>query len=208
MDYDSKSSLLFLACVDKNFTSKISNYFSKLNIFSVNSKDKENIEKGISQLIIYNIIKNNSGETHFEKLYFKNFKEEICYLKYYEKIDSDNDNILVMGFKNGNIELYKIFINESYKITREFVEKLCSIKVHKNPIVGVAINFTIGYIYSVAKENTLNISEINYQSFIKSFHITNFEIKTFFYDQEKLRIYISDNNGSIWIIDILSSVIK
>lgn len=206
MDYDSKTSLLFLSCVNKNFTAKISNYFSKIKFFTGNSSQNVNDEKGISQLIIYNIIKNNSGESHFEPLYIKHFQNEICYTKYYEMKDQDTYNFLVLGFTNGIIEIYKIFINQSNNVSRDLVENLCTLKVHKKPIVGVAINFTIGYIYSVAKENCLNVSEINYQSLMRSIPITKKEINNFFYEEEKLRLYLSDDDGSIWIIDLISSV--
>ena len=202
MDYDSKTSLLFVGCVNKTFGAKFSNYFSKIKLFSSNNNE----EKGISQLIIYNIIKNNSGQSHFEPLHFKVFQNEICYMKYYENKDADSNNILVLGFTNGQIEIFKIFVNESNTITRELIENMCTIKVHKKPIIGVAINFTIGYVYSVAKENCLNISELNYQSLMRSIPITKKEINNYFYDEDKLRLYLTDEAGSIWIVDLMSSV--
>jgi hypothetical protein len=112
----------------------------------------------------------------------------------------------LLGFTNGAIEIFKIFVNESNNIAREFIEHLCTIKAHKKPIVGVAINFTIGYVYSVAKENVLNISELNYQSLIRSVPVTKKEINNFFYEEDKLRLYLTDDAGSIWILDLMSSV--
>lgn len=204
MDYDSKTSLLFVGCVNKGLGAKISNYFSKIKLFSSNSNNNE--EKGISQLIIYNIIKNNSGQSHFEPLHLQYFQNEICYLKYYEKKYTDTYSILVLGHTNGQIDIFKIFVNESNKIAREFIEHLGSIKSHKKPIVGVAINFTIGYIYSVAKETNLNISELNYQSLMRSIPLTKKEMNNIFYDEEKLKLYLSDDGGSIWIVDLMNSV--
>lgn len=208
MDYDSKTSLLFVACVNKTLGAKISNYFSKIKLFSSNNNQNNNTneEKGISQLIVYNIIKSNSGQIHMEPLHLQFFQSEICYLKYCENKDGDANNLLVIGFTNGAIEIYKIFINESNKVAREFIEHLGTIKAHKKPIIGVAINFTIGYVYSVAKENVLNISELNYQSLIRSIPVCKKEINNFFYDEEKLRLYLTDEAGSIWIIDLISSV--
>ena len=207
MDYDSKTSLLFVACVNKTFGAKISNYFSKIKLFSSNnSKKNQKEEKGISQLEVYNIIKSNSGQIHLEPLHLQFFETEICFLKYYENKDGDSNNLLVLGFTNGAIEIYKIFVNESNNIAREFIEHLGTIKVHKKPIIGVAINFTIGYVYSVAKETTLNISELNYQSLMRSVPITKKEINNWFYDEEKLRLYLTDEAGSIWIVDLMSSV--
>ena len=212
MDYDSKTSLLFVACVNKAFGAKISNYFSKIKLFSSlsnnNSNKNQNEEKGISQLIVYNIIKSNSGQILLEPLHLQFFQSEISFLKYFENKDGDSNNFLVLGFANGAIEIFKIFVNESNNIAREFVEPLCTIKAHKKPIIGVAINFTIGYVYSVAKETTLNISELNYQSLIRSVPITKKDINNWFYDEDKLRIYLTDEAGSIWIVDLMNSVIK
>jgi len=210
MDYDTKTSLLFVACVNKAFGAKISNYFSKINFFaSKNSDNKSQTkteDKGISQLIVYNIIKSNSGEIHMEPLHMQSFQSEICFLKYYENKDADSNNLLVLGFASGAIEIFKIFVNESNNIAREFIEHLGTIKAHRKPIIGVAINFTIGYVYSVAKETTLHISELNYQSLIRSVPITKKDINNWFYDEHKLRLYLSDEAGSVWIVDLMSSV--
>jgi len=203
MDYDSKTSLLFIGCVNKTFGAKISNYFSKIKLFSSNINNEE---KGISQLIIYNIIKNNSGQIHMEPLHLQYFKNELCYLKYFENKDGDTNNVLVIGFTNGTIEILKIFVNESNNIARDFIESLCTIKFHKKPIIGVAINFTIGYVYSIAKENILNIAELNYQSLIRSIPITKKDINNYFYDEENLRLYLTDELGSIWIVSLMNSV--
>jgi hypothetical protein len=201
--------LLFVACANKNFTAKISNLFSKINIFGSNNKNsnkKNENENGISQLIVYNIIKNNSGQSHFEPLYTQNFQDQICYMKFYDTKDSNSNNILILGFTNGNIEIFKVFVNESSDIARELMESICLIKVHKKPIIGVAINFTIGYVYSVAKECNINITEFNYQSLIRSIPITKNAITNAFYEEEKLKFYLADESGSIWIVDLMQSV--
>jgi len=195
-----------VACVNKNFTAKISNYFSKMNIFASNNNSNKQNENGISQLIVYNIIKNNSGESHFEPLYTQNFQNQICYIKFYEKKDSNSNNLLILGFTNGNIEIFKVFVNEGSHIARELMENLCILKVHKKPIVGVAINFTIGYVYSVARESNINISELNYQSLMRSIPITKKEITNCFYEEDQLKFYLADESGSIWIVDLMHSV--
>ncbi len=207
MDYDSKTSLLFVGCLNKTFSAKISNYFSKIKFLSSStSTNKSKEEKGISQLIVYNIIKNNSGEIHLEPLHSQFFQSEISFLKYFENKDGEANNLLVIGFSNGTIDIFKIFVNESNNETREFIEHLSTLKVHKRAIIGVAINFTIGYVYSCAKENVLNISELNYQSLMRSVNISKKELNNYFYDEENLRLYLTDEAGSIWIVDLMSSV--
>ena len=41
---------------------------------------------------------------------------------------------------------------------------------------------------------------------MRSIPITKKEINNYFYDEDKLKLYLTDEAGSIWIIDLISSV--
>ena len=49
-------------------------------------------------------------------------------MKFYETKDSNLNNVLILGFTNGNIEIFKVFINEelteNYHIRRNLLHKL------------------------------------------------------------------------------------
>ena len=154
-------------------------------------------------LLIYNIIKNNSGAIHFELLYTKPLISEVSSINYYE-----NPNMLCVGLNNGNVIIYKIFINEGSQECRDLVEEACVLKSHKKKIVGVCMNHTIGYIYTVARDNNLIISEINYQSLMKNMPISKKEISTMIYDEHWGRMFLTDDSGSIWILDISSNPVR
>ena len=178
-------------------TGKITNYFNKMFSGSGSSKSNENIP---GFLLIYNIIKSNSGDHLFNLIYEKGLNSEVSSINFY-----DTKNMLCIGLNSGTMLIYKVFVNESSRISKELVEEICSVKSHKKKIVGGCINFTIGYLYSVAREGCLNISEINYQSLMKSIPISKKEITCLVYDENWGRLFLSDEIGSIWIIDITTN---
>jgi len=196
--YDKSTSLLFIGLSNSSLSGKINNYFSKL--FSGNSSNSTENTPGF--LLIYNIIKNNSGAQHFELIYEKALPSEVSSINFYE-----NQNYLCVGMNNGGILVHKIFVNESSKVTRDLLEELCLIKAHKKKVIGCCINFTYGYVYSVARDNNLIIAEMNYQSIIKNIQLTKKEISCMFYDQEWGRLFLTDDSGSIWILDLTTNTV-
>jgi len=199
--FDKSLSLLFVGLSNTSISGKINNYFSK--IFSSNKNSAENSQNNIPGfLLIYNIIKNNSGSLHFELIYQKSFTSEVSSINFY-----NSKNMLCVGLNNGTVAIYRLFVNESSKITKELIEEMCTVKAHKKKIVGICINFTLGYVYSTAREGCLNISEINYQSLMKSYPVSKKEISCLVYDETWGRIFLSDEIGSIWIIDIMTNAV-
>jgi WD40 repeat protein len=196
--YDKRTSLLFLGLSNSSFQGKINNYFSK--IFSGSSS--KNTENTPGFLVIYNIIKNNSGAHHFEPLYERPLTSEVSCINFYP-----SNNILSLGLNSGTINLYKVFINESSKVSKELVEEVCVIKAHKKRVLGVCFNFSLGYVYSVAKEGSLVISEMNYGSSMKSIPISKKEINSMTYDENWGRLFLTDTSGSIWILDLTTNAV-
>jgi hypothetical protein len=180
-----------------SFAGKITSIFSQISIFS----NKTIAENSPGLLFIYNIITSHSGEFHFELLHRKALSSEVSSINFYE-----GNNILFVGMNNGNISINKIYINESSRITRELVEDKGILKAHKHRVVGACINYSIGYIYSIAREKTLNISEVNYQSFMKSIPISKKELSGLVHDESLNRLFLSDDAGSVWIIDLQKAV--
>ena len=189
--YHKKTSLLFVGLSELKTDGPINNI---IKLF-------QNQPQRYSKLLVYNIIKNNSGEQHFELLCQKIVKDDICYLNYFE-----SNSILAAGFGNGTIELFKVYINESSDISKELIEELCFIKAHKKKVIGIAINFLKGYVYSFAKDTSIVISEMNHQSILRNVPISKKEFSCIYYDERKLRCFATDDGGSIWIIDLYESV--
>ena len=201
MFYYQKARLLFIGTgLSQNtlvdgLTSKIHSLFKK------NSSSFKAVK---GQILIYNIISSHNGEIMFIELFHKELYSEVSSLDYFlEK------NCLCIGMNNGEVQLYKIYINESSEISKEFVEFSGNIICHYTPILGCLINFQLGYIYTFAKNDaSIKISEVNYQTNMKeSLIIKNklLDIDTSISDQ---RILICDIKGNVHIIDITQDYLE
>jgi len=198
--FHKETSLLFVGLSNTTITGKINNYISK--IFTRTKTEPINTEYP-GCVMIYNLIKNNSGNQHLEMIYERGLNSEVTSINFY-----DAKNILCIGMKNGSISINKVYINESSSESTEFVDEVCTVKAGKNSLVGVCINFSQGYIYSFARDKSVTISEINYQSIIRTIPITKKEISAMYYDESWGRVFLGDESGSIWILDIISNPVN
>lgn len=197
--FSNKTNLLFIGLTNPSLNGKLNTIFSKIKILS-STTNSENVG---GLLLIYNIIKNHSGASHFELLYERELMSGVSSLNFYE-----SKNILLVGLNNGSISTFKVFINESSSETRELIEEIGTIKSHKKRVIGACVNFTLGYIYSVARETKIKISEMNYQSMMKEVPLTKKEISSMVYDEVWERMILADDAGSIWIVDIMTNPVR
>ena len=201
MFYYQKARLLFIGTgLSKNslvdgLTSKIHSLFKK------NSSSFKAIK---GQILIYNIISSHNGEIMFIELFHKELYSEVSSLDYFlEK------NCLCIGMSNGEVQLYKIYTNESSDISKDFVEFSGKIICHFTPILGCLINFQVGYIYTFAKnDEAIKISEVNYQSYMKSSLIINNKLLDIDSSISDERILICDIKGNVHIIDITQNYLE
>ena len=168
-------------------------------------ENPNNICKG--QFIIYNIINNNNGEIMFVELKCIDVISEITRFDYwFEK------NYITLCLKNGQILIFKIFINEPSTTTREIVEYIGTINDNYSLSLCCIINFKCGYTYSFGQyENSVKIFDLNYQNLVKEVSILNKKSKGFVcvdYTISLECIYVQDDDGSIYFIDIMSDYLK
>ena len=166
------------------------------------SKNANNICRG--QFIIYNIIKNNNGEVMFVELKCIDVISEIIKFDFWPE-----KNYVCLSLKNGQILIFKIFINESSSITREIIEYIGTINEHFSKPLCCIINFSCGYTYSFGQyEKTIKICDLNYQNLLKEIDIFKGKKSKGFicvdYTISLEYVYVQDDNGSIYFIDIIS----
>ena len=179
--------------ISKIFKSKEPNY---------GAPNSNNICRG--QFIIYNIIKNNNGEVMFVELKCVDVISEIIKFDFWP-----DKNYICLSLKNGQILIFKIFINESSSITREIIEYIGTINEHFSKPICCIINFNCGYIYSFGQyEKNIKICDLNYQNLIKEIDIFKGKKSKGFicvdYTISLEYVYAQDDNGSIYFIDIIS----
>ena len=189
--------------------SNIKKFGSK--IFSSNKEIKTNTCKGI--FYIYNLIKNNNLELMLVELKNLEVISPIIKIDFFlEK------NIIILGLNNGQILIFELFIQKQNPNSQDIIEYIGTINYHTNPILSCLFNFKEGYIYSFAKyETSIKICEFNYQTLKKDFSIYNNIYKKSWRNKGIINvdytisyeyIYIQDEEGNIFFIDIISDVLN
>ena len=167
-------------------------------------ENPNNICKG--QFIIYNIINNNNGEIMLVELKCIDVISEITRFDYwFEK------NYITLCLKNGQILIFKIFINEPSSITKEIIEYIGTINEHFSLPLCCIINFMGGYSYSFGQyDKSVKICDLNYQNIVKEVNLIK-KGKGFVcidYTISLEYIYAQDDDGTIYFIDIVSDYLK
>ena len=198
------ANLLFIGCgkAYDSFFSGITNKIKNISFFKKKNDEKD--KKVLGQIVIFNIIKNYQNIYHFEVLYAKPTYSECTSINYYK-----DKNCLCVGMNDGTVNLYKIFINENTKESQgQFIIEAGNFKAFNNKIIGTIINFIDGYIYTISNESYIKIYDLNYQTFIKECLITIKNISSMLFDDKFNKVFLGDEGGNFYIIDLFSNPIE
>ena len=194
--------------IDDTGGSKYLGFINKIGkIFKKDKEDAINTCKG--KFYIYNIIHNNNGEIMVVELKCLEVISEIVKIEFWH-----SNNIITLGLNNGQILIFKLYIKEINVSSLDIIEYIGTINYHTTPPLSCIVNFNEGYSYSFAKYETgVKICYLNYQSLIKELSLYNSKDKRnkknkgiicIDYTISFEYIYIQDDEGSIFFIDILS----
>lgn len=134
-------------------------------------------------------------------VYEKNFTSGVSVVKFHAK-----NTILSVGFDNGDVKLHKIYIRESADVAKNLVDEISLIKPHKKPIIGVELDFNIGYVFSISSEGQLVISEFNYQTNIKTLNVSKSCLTALLYDEFANLLILADNLGSLYFYNVSNPI--
>ena len=193
---------------EDSFYNSVKNKISKLfktqdpSYGTYGTTNSNNISRG--QFIIYNIIKNNNNQVMFVELKSIDVISEIIKFDFWPE-----KNYISLGLKNGQILLFKIFISETSNVSMEILEYIGTINEHFSKPLCCIIDFKYGYTYSFGQyEKTIKICDLNYQNLVKEIDIFKDKKSKGFicvdYTISLEYVYIQDDNGSIYFIDIIS----
>ena len=193
---------------EDSFYNSVKNKISKLfktqdpSYGTYGTTNSNNVSRG--QFIIYNIIKNNNNQVMFVELKSIDVISEIIKFDFWPE-----KNYISLGLKNGQILLFKIFISETSNVSMEILEYIGTINEHFTKPLCCIINFKYGYTYSFGQyEKTIKICDLNYQNLVKEIDIFKDKKSKGFicvdYTISLEYVYIQDDNGSIYFIDIIS----
>ena len=207
--YDSK--LLFIGTGESeetmyNSMMKKINYLFKAKEPTYGTGNTNNVCKG--QFITYNIINSSNGEIMFVELKCIDVISDVIKFDYwFEK------NYITLCLKNGQILIFKIYINEPSSTTKEIIEYIGTINEHYSPPLCCIINFQCGYTYSFGEnEKNVKICDVNYQNIVREVNVlSNKKSKGLIcidYTISLEYIYAQGDDGSIYFIDIISDYLN
>ena len=190
-------------------TSKYFGFVKKIGNFFKKDKD-DTINTCRGKFYIYNIIRNNNGEIMVVELHCLEVISEIVKIEFWQET-----NVVTLGLNNGQILIFKLYIKELNISSKEIIEYIGTINYHTTPTLSCIINVKEGYSYTFAQHETgVKICELNYQTLVKEFSIYNNDnykknkknkgIICVDYTISFEYIYIQDDEGTIFFIDIIS----
>ena len=149
-------------------------------------------------LSIYYLETSEYGELSIKTLFLIKLPSQVNKIFYKE-------DYLFIGLNNGTINVYKIYFNSADDIS---LVKHTSVRPHSNKIIDIGVNLSSGYIYSCAYgEKTVAISEMNYNCILKNNPISLSGIINFYYDIINKKIFFTNRDSYVYIMDIVLDVV-
>ena len=94
----------------------------------------------------------------------------------------------------------------NFDVAKNLVDEISLIKPHKKPIIGVELDFNIGYVFSISSEGQLVISEFNYQTNIKTLNVSKSCLTALLYDEFANLLILADNLGSLYFYNVSNPI--
>ena len=167
------------------------------------TENPNNICRG--QFITYNIINNNNGEIMFVELKCIDVISEIMKIDFWFE-----RNYITLFLKNGQILIFKIYINEPSSTTKDIIEYIGTINENFSTPICCIINFNCGYTYSIAQfGKSVKICDLNSQNLIEEVSLLAGKSKGLIcidYTISLDMIYAQDEDGSIYFIDMITDL--
>lgn len=195
INFCSSQKLLFVGMAYSSITGRISSYFNSISSLWSNSN--------LGAFSIYHIATSSYGELHMEKIFYYDLASQVSKIKFVD----DDSNFFIIGLFDGSIIILRLLTRDASNAKRSLVDFVTKIKPHKSRIIDFALESNVGYIYSAAfNEKNICISEINYNSVISSYNVSNYYLNSFTYDKDSKRIFTTDTNRSLWILQVENGV--
>lgn len=133
--------------------------------------------------------------------YKENFPSGVSCIKYHFK-----QTTLLIGLDNGEIRIFKIYIRENADISKNLVDQISSIKPHKKSVSSIEINPQTGYLFSISNDCNLVISEINYQSTLKTIPISKGNLISMIYNEDYELLLLGDSQGTLYFYRVSNPI--
>lgn len=181
--YSSEDEVLFMVCSEMSVVSRTDSRITNIKLPWEKKGEQSNVP--IGSAFCYKVTRAKEG-FNFIKTWAKAFPTQTGVLNW----DPDSTTFSI-GLDDGKIIFYKLQTESKFS---EF-EELCTIKPHKNRVMGLGFDVQNGYIYSCSSDKTFVVSDINYQSSMNEIRRDNFGFTGMVYDKPNSRIFLTNDGG-------------
>lgn len=182
--------IVIAVCRDENVQSRVKSYWDNIRLPFIHTEDSFS---PVGSFVVFKIV--SQDPWHVEKLFVKNFKSQTNCVAFCRDM-----NVLAVGLSNGKVRIFDI--PKEFKFIKDVYYDSSSIKAHSGQINGLAIDASLGYVYSIGTDSKLCVSDRTSGEVVWTVGFDKFELTTLTHDEEKKRLFIGDNSGTIHIFSI------
>ena len=186
--YYKEENIIFVACCDMNFISRLDSYFSNAN-FPWEKKDNNN-HVSVGAIFTFFLNKEKGKDYILEKKFAKSYPQQTGVINF----DIDK-NILQVGLDSGIIILYKTS-KESDFCKYEMIIKC---KPHINRVMGIDINTNNSLIYSCSTDGKFCVTDMNNIEDINNICENSYGFTNLYFDKKNNRIFLTNSIGNLYI---------
>jgi hypothetical protein len=194
--YISEDSILFITLGEMKVTSRIDAYLTNVTFPWEKSSDNFII---VGAIVCYKVSKDEiTKQRKFTRLWVKPYPVQTSKLRY-----DPNSHLVGIGLDDGKVNVLKVKSDNQYLS----FDDIATLKNHKSRINGIEFDVKKGYIYTAAEDCKFLVTDLAYQEKILEVCVGAYPLTGLFYDMDNSRIFVSNTNAQIYIIDILSVMI-
>lgn len=184
--YYLNESILFLACCDMNISSRVDSYISNINKPWKKKENSNHVSVGASY--VFGLLMGNNSKYFFEKKWSFSFPEQTGCVSF-----DPVRFVLLIGLDSGSIA---VFSSPTKKYT-DF-QLLCTIKPHKDRVMGVAYDNQKEFVYSCSSDKKFyltNITRAGSHQF--QIAVSNFGYTALSFDKKNERLFLANKGGIV-----------
>lgn len=189
--YNKEHDLIFIACSDMNIISRIDSYVTNVNL-PWEKKTDGHLSVGATLAIRLSDDK-GLNSTKFEKIWAKSYPTQTGVIVW-----DENSSTLAVGLDDGRIIFYKTVEKNVFST----LEQITELKPHKDRVMGIAIDSSYGYVYSVGTDKKFVVSEANSSNNYTQVSTSEHGFTNLSYDKSNNRVFTSNEGGSISVFNV------
>lgn len=188
---DEEQKIVMAVCRDENVQTRILSYWDNLKLSFLSKGD--DTHSTVGALVVFRIL--SQDPWHVEKIFVKSFKTQTNCIAFCKET-----NVLAVGLASGKIRIFEIPVG--FKFVQGVVYESSAVKPHSAQVNGVAIDSSLGYVYSIGKDGKFCVSDRTSCEVVWSKGFDKFELTALYNDAERHRLFMADSGGVIHVFSV------